>query len=104
MLKGNRLYKSEEPVMNRSKKLAITLAVLAALGGSVYVQPEQGFAAEYVIDGNTAFNNLGDEWREDSNIALKNSVNDNVIIIKNVTTEKSIYGAGVIIQIHPIIH
>ena len=78
--------------MNRSKKLAITLAVLAALGGSVYVQPEQGFAAEYVIDGNTAFNNLGDEWREDSNIALKNSVNDNVIIIKNVTTEKSIYG------------
>ena len=78
--------------MNRSKKLAITLAVLAALGGSVYVQPEQGFAAEYVIDGNTAFKNLGDEWREDSNIALKNSVNDNVIIIKNVTTEKSIYG------------
>ena len=78
--------------MNRSKKLAITLAVLAALGGSVYVQPEQGFAAEYVIDGNTAFKNLGDEWREDSNIALKNSVNDNVIIIKNVITEKSIYG------------
>ena len=78
--------------MNRSKKLAITLAVLAALGGSAYIQPEQGFAAEYVIDGNTAFNNLGDEWREDSNIALKNSVNDNVIIIKNVTTEKSIYG------------
>ena len=78
--------------MNRSKKLAITLAVLAALGGCVYVQPEQAFAAEYVIDGNTAFNNLGDEWREDSNIALKNSVNDNVIIIKNVTTENSIYG------------
>ena len=78
--------------MNRDKKLAITLAVLAVLGGSVYVQPEQGFAAEYVIDGNTAFNNLGDEWREDSNIALKNSVNDNVIIIKNVTTKKSIYG------------
>ena len=78
--------------MNRSKKLAITLAVLAALGGCVYVQPEQAFAAEYVIDGNTAFNNLGDEWREDSNIALKNSVNDNVIIIKNVTTKNSIYG------------
>ena len=92
MLKSNRLYKSEEAVMNRSKKLAITLAVLAALGGCVYVQPEQAFAAEYVIDGNTAFNNLGDEWREDSNIALKNSANDNVIIIKNVTTKNSIYG------------
>ena len=45
MLKSNRLYKSEESVMNRSKKLAITLAVLAALGGSVYVQPEQAFGA-----------------------------------------------------------
>ena len=92
MLKSNRLYKSEEPVMNRSKKLAITLAVLAALGGSVYVQPEQGFAAEYVITGDE-INHLGDEWRDEStSIALKNSVNDNVIIFKGVKSANSIYG------------
>ena len=95
VLKGNRLYKSEESVMNRSKKLAITLAVLAALGGSVYVQPEQGFAAEYVIDGDTEFNNLknDNEWNwyvsnepttGDSHTELKNSTSNNTIILKNI--------------------
>ena len=92
VLKGNRLYKSEEPVMNRSKKLAITLAVLAVLGGSVYVQPEQALAAEYVITGDE-INHLGDEWRDEStSIALKDSVNDNVIIFKGVEYDNSIYG------------
>ena len=81
--------------MNRDKKLAITLAVLAALGGSVYVQPEQGFAAEYVIDGDTEFNNLenDDEWNwyvsnepttGDSHTELKNSTSNNTIILKNI--------------------
>ena len=81
--------------MNRSKKLAITLAVLAALGGSVYVQPEQGFAAEYVIDGDTEFNNLenDNEWNwyvsndlttGDSHTELKNSTSNNTIILKNI--------------------
>ena len=78
--------------MNRDKKLAITLAVLAALGGNAYVQPEQGFAAEYVIAGDE-INHLGDEWRDEStSIALKNSVNDNVIIFKGVESANSIYG------------
>ena len=78
--------------MNRSKKLAITLAVLAAFGGNFYVQPEQGFAAEYVITGDE-INHLGDEWRDEStSIALKDSVNDNVIILKGVEYDNSIYG------------
>ena len=81
--------------MNRSKKLAITLAVLVALGGSVYVQPEQGFAAEYVIDGDTEFYNLenDNEWNwyvsneqttGDSHTELKNSTSNNTIILKNI--------------------
>lgn len=81
--------------MNRSKKLAITLAVLAVLEGSVYVQPEQGFAAEYVIDGDTEFNNLknDNEWNwyvsddtttGDSHTELKNSTSNNTIILKNI--------------------
>ena len=50
--------------MNRSKKLAITLAVLAVLGGSSYIQPEQALAAEYVINGNKEFQALehDDAW------------------------------------------
>ena len=81
--------------MNRSKKLAITLAVLAALGGCVYVQPEQAFAAEYVIDGDAEFNNLenDNEWNwyvsndlttGDSHTELKNSTSNNTIILKNI--------------------
>ena len=87
--------------MNRSKKLAITLAVLAALGGSVYVQPEQGFAAEYVIDGDIEFEalknntNNGDwiysESKEDDgdhHVELASETSHNHLVFKNgyVTT------------------
>ncbi len=89
--------------MNRSKKLAITLAVLAVLGGNVYVQPEQGFAAEYVIDGDAAFealkdNNNNGDWiyseskDEDGNInedgdhhvALASETSHNYLVFKNI--------------------
>ena len=87
--------------MNRSKKLAITLAVLAVLGGSVYVQPEQALAAEYVIDGDTEFNNLKNDnewnWYEsdeqttgDSHTELKNSTSNNTIILKNIANANNL--------------
>ena len=93
MLKSNRFYKSEEAVMNRSKKLAITLAVLAVLGGSVYVQPEQGFAAEYVIDGDDEFKALeyNDEWTKHyptKSLFLDKSKSNNIIVFENITTDK----------------
>ena len=89
--------------MNRSKKLAITLAVLAVLGGSVYVQPEQGFAAEYVIDGDAAFEALKDnsnngDWiyseskdedgsmneDGDHHVALASETSHNYLVFKNI--------------------
>ena len=87
--------------MNRSKKLAITLAVLAVLGGSVYIQPEQGFAAEYVIDGDTEFNNLENDnewnWYEsddpttgDSHTELKNLTSNNTVILKNIANANNL--------------
>ena len=106
MLKSNRFYKSEEPVMNRSKKLAITLAVLAVLGGSVYVQPEQALAAEYVIDGDAAFEALKDnsnngDWiyseskdedgsineDGDHHVALASETSHNYLVFKNIKNE-----------------
>ena len=86
--------------MNRNKKLAITLAVLAVLGGSVYVQPEQGFAANVVIDGNDEFQaiikNPGSDWEYRSDgkgaLFLKNSKSDNTVIVENVTNGISIAG------------
>ena len=87
--------------MNRSKKLAITLAVLAVLGGNVYIQPEQALAAEYVIDGDTAFNNLKNDnewnWYEsdeattgDSHTELKNSTSNNTVILKNIANANNL--------------
>ncbi len=83
--------------MNRSKKLAITLAVLAALGGSVYGQPEQAFAAEYVIDGYAAFEALKDnsnngDWiysesedeDGDHHVALASETSHNYLVFKNI--------------------
>ena len=79
--------------MNRSKKLAITLAVLAALGGSVYVQPEQAFAAEYVIDGDDEFEALeyNDEWTKHdptNSLFLDKSKSNNIIVFENITNDK----------------
>ena len=87
--------------MNRSKKLAITLAVLAVLGGNVYIQPEQALAAEYVIDGDTEFNNLKNDnewnWYEsdepttgDSHTELKNSTSNNTVILKNIANANNL--------------
>ena len=100
MLKSNRLYKPEESVMNRNKKLAITLAVLAVLGGSVYVQPEQGFAAEYVIDGDEAFqaltnNDTNGDWHYtestsdsfDPHVELASETSHNYLVFKNIKNE-----------------
>ena len=83
--------------MNRSKKLAITLAVLAVLGGSVYIQPEQGFAAEYVIDSQYKFdyiNNGNDNnWGVDDNkIKLNEASSDNTLVFKKITSYKSLIG------------
>ena len=88
--------------MNRSKKLAITLAVLAALGGSVYVQPEQGFAAEWVIDGDTAFEALdgNPDWNYytstdpngDSHVELKGKTSNNTIVFKNIKQDYGVAG------------
>ena len=81
--------------MNRSKKLAITLAVLAALGGSSYIQPEQAFAAEYVIDGDMEFEALksNDDWDiTDKGNAInpnKSSFN-NSVVFKNITQKMSL--------------
>ncbi len=92
--------------MNRSKKLAITLAVLAVLGGSVYVQPEQALAAEYVIDGDAAFEALKDnsnngDWiyseskdedgsineDGDHHVALASETSHNYLVFKNIKNE-----------------
>ena len=80
--------------MNRSKKIAITLAVLAALGGSSYIQPEQAFAAEYVIDGQDEFDALAEkiEWSDSGSVYLMNSSSGNTITFKDIKTFKDING------------
>lgn len=81
--------------MNRSKKLAITLAVLAVLGGSSYIQPEQALAANVVIDGDMEFEALksNDDWTysvstdgAEHAIYLKNS-NNNTVTFQNIKTD-----------------
>ena len=79
--------------MNRSKKLAITLAVLAALGGCVYIQPEQVLAANVVIDGDDEFEALeyNDEWTKHdptNSLFLDKSKSNNIIVFENITTDK----------------
>ena len=79
--------------MNRSKKLAITLAVFAALGGNVYVQPEQALAANVVIDGDDEFEALeyNDEWTKHyptNSLFLDKSKSNNIIVFENITTDK----------------
>ena len=78
--------------MNRSKKLSITLAVLAALGGSAYIHPEQGFAAEYVINGNKEFQALehDDAWVKHitNSLYLDKSKSNNIIVFENITNDK----------------
>ena len=91
--------------MNRSKKLAITLAVLAVLGGSVYIQPEQGFAAEYVIDGDAAFEalknntNNGDwiysESKDDHHVELASETSHNYLVFKNIENKGNNIRLGV---------
>ena len=81
--------------MNRSKKLAITLAVFAVLGGSSYIQPEQALAANVVIDGDMEFETLksNDDWTysvstdgAEHAIYLKNS-NNNTVTFQNIKTD-----------------
>ena len=94
--------------MNRSKKLAITLAVLATLGGCVYVQPEQAFAAEYVIDGDDEFkalknNSNNGDWiyseskdeDGDHHVALASETSHNYLVFKNIKNNNNNIRLGV---------
>ena len=76
--------------MTKKTKLLIALSVFAVLNG-VTMPPRDAHAAKLVINGQTEFDNLGDEWNQ-SNIALKDSINDNVITFIGIETDKSIYG------------
>ena len=94
--------------MNRNKKLAITLAVLAAFGGNFYVQPEHGFAAEYVIDGDEAFqaltnNDTNGDWHYtestsdsfDPHVELASETSHNHLVFKNIKNEDNNIRLGV---------
>ena len=108
----------EEGKMTNKTKLLIALSVFAVLNG-VTMPPRDAHAAELVINGQTEFDELGDEWfntsksqlypREDSNnnyIFIENAninqgirgayqnanVNGNKVYLKNVTISGQVYG------------
>lgn len=80
--------------MTKKTKLLIALSVFAVLNG-VTMPPQDAHAAKLVINGQTEFDNLGDEWFNTSKTQLypHEESNDNYIFIENANINQGIRGA-----------